>query len=193
MSPPVILREVFHAYRTARGVEDDGYVFDDDGAVLGRLDVLVFRPADERGLTSFATIGMAARELPAEPGPGGGGRAELQFSRRGRLDREDEYAVAVALANLAAHPFVTGQQLNWGHQIGLGTEFPTFPGCGAVFLSGPLTNVEDGYIRTTEGAVRLVTVVPITEAERSLGRTLGPIAFAQRLLDEVDVYAERPA
>ena len=192
MSPPVILREIFQAHRAARGIEDDGYVFDDGGTVIGRLDVLVHRPTADSDLTTFTTIGMAAREMPAAPGPGDGGRAELQFARRGRLNRDDEYSIAVALANLVAHPFVTGQQLNWGHQIGLGREFPTFSRCSAVFLSGPLTNMDDGYIRTREEIVRLITVVPITEAERALGRTLPPTTFAQRLLGEVDVYAERP-
>ncbi len=192
MSAPAVLRDVFHSHRAAWGEEDDGYVFEDGRSPLGRLDVLVYRPAGGDGLTSFATIGMAARQMPAAPGPGGGGRAELQFSRRGRLAREDEYAVAAALADIAVHPFVTGQQLNWGHMIGLGRDFPTFAGCRAVFLAGPLRDADRDYIATTDGAVRLVNVVPITEAERALGRTLPPIAFAERLQAQVDVFAERP-
>jgi hypothetical protein len=108
MSAPAVLRDVFHSHRAVWGEGDDGYVFEDGRSPLGRLDVFVYRPAAGAELTSFAAIGMAAREMPAAPGPGGGGRAELQFSRRGRLAREDEYAVAAALANLAVHPFVTG-------------------------------------------------------------------------------------
>lgn len=192
MSAPPVLRDVFHAHRAAWGVEDDGYVFEDGRPPLDRLDVLVYRPATAADMTSFATVGMAAREMPAAPGPGGGGRAELQLSRRGRLAREDEYAIAAALANLAVHPFVTGQQLNWGHLIGLGSDFPTFPGCRAVFLAGPLSNTGRDYIATGDGAVRVINIVPITDAERALGRTLPPVSFAQKLIDQVDVFAERP-
>lgn len=167
-------------------------LFEDEQAPISRLDVLVYRPTSTTDMTSFASIGMAEKEMPVAPGPGGGGRAELYFRRRGPLPRSDEYAIAVRLANLAIHPFVTGQQLNWGHIIGFGDDFPTFPGCRAVFLAGPLSAGGLDYVRTSGGAVRVINVVPITEAERERGRSLPPLDFARALLEQVDIFTERP-
>jgi Suppressor of fused protein (SUFU) len=192
MAAPPVLRDIFNAYRTHRGEEDDGFLFEDEQAPISRLDVLVYRPTPPADMTSFATIGMAAKEMPAMPGSGGGGRAELQLRRRGQLTRPDEHAIAVRLANLAIHPFITGTQLNWGHMIGFGEDFPTFPGCRAVFLAGPLSAEGLDYVRTSAGAVRVINVVPITDAERDRGRTLPPVDFAQSLLEHVDIFAERP-
>ena len=107
---------------------------------------------------------MAAQPMPASPGPGGGGRAELRLARRARMQRAEEHAIAVRPANLAVHPFLTGDQLNWGHMIGLADEFPAFPGRRSVFLSGPLSPEALDYVRTTEGAVRILNVVPIAAA-----------------------------
>ncbi|MFK3979660.1 suppressor of fused domain protein [Micromonospora sp. NPDC050397] len=167
-------------------------MFEDEQAPISRLDVLVYRPTSTPGMTSFATVGMAGQEMPVAPGPGGGGRAELHFRRRGSLARLDEHAIAVRLANLAIHPFVTGQQLNWGHMISFGDDFPTFPGCRTVFLTGPLSSAGLDYVHTSVGAVRVINVVPITNAERERGRTLPPVAFAQSLLAHADIFGERP-
>jgi hypothetical protein len=191
MAAPAVLREVFNAHRAAWGDEDDGITFDNGPAPVGRLDVLVYRPTAGTPMTSFTTIGMAVEPMPVGPGPGGGRRAELQFARRGPLSREDERAVAGQLANLAVHPFVTGDAIDWGHMIGLNRDFPTLPGCAAVLVSGPLTMSGRDYIRTSDGAVRILNVVPITEAERAVGRTLPPIEFVQRLIAETDIFAPR--
>ena len=51
---------------------------------------------------------------------------------------------------------------------GLGHDFPTFPGCDAVFLAGPLTPTGRDYIDSGEGKIRVINVVPITHAERDL-------------------------
>jgi hypothetical protein len=185
------LRDVFNEYRAQRGEEDDGISFADDQAPLSRLDVFIYRPTDANGLTSFATIGMAAAEMPVGPGPGDGGRAELHLRRRGQLAHADEQAIALQLANLATHPFITGTQLNWGHLIGVGDDFPTFPGCRGVFLSGPLSKGEAGYVQTSAGAVRVINVVPITDDERDLARALPPLEFVRALRAQVDVFAGR--
>ncbi|WP_433203968.1 suppressor of fused domain protein [Dactylosporangium sp. CS-047395] len=191
MAAPPVLRDVFNAYRHLHGEEHDGMVFSDEHGPLQRLDVLVYRPTPATDLTTFRTIGMAAAAMPSAPGPGDGGRAELQLRRRGQLTRADEGAIAVRLANLAVHPFATGTQLNWGHMIGLGEDFPAFPGCRAVFLAGPLSADGLDYVDTGEGPVRIINVVPITDAEREHGRTLPPVEFAQWLLDRTDVFAGR--
>ncbi|MEV4704317.1 suppressor of fused domain protein [Actinoplanes sp. NPDC049316] len=201
MSAPAVLRDVFHAYRD-RAEEDDGFLFEDDQAPINRLDVLVYRPTSTVDLTSFATIGMAAQQMPAKPRPGGaaraeqlsggGARAELRLRRRGSLSRPEEHAIAVQLANLAIHPFLAGSRLSWGHMIGFGGDFPTFPGCPSVLLAGPLSDDDPDYVQTGDGPVRLINVVPITDAERDRGRELPPVDFARSLRESVDIFAERP-
>ncbi|WP_436527506.1 suppressor of fused domain protein [Actinoplanes sp. HUAS TT8] len=204
MAAPAVLRDVFLAHQKHWGEEDGGFLFEDPAGPLPRIDVLIYRPTARIGLTSFTTIGMAGRPMPSTPGPGasgrlelsgpgGSGRAELQFSRRGALTERAENEIARQLANLAVHPFRAGTQLDWGHLIGLGQEFPTFPGCHAVFLSGPLTENARDYIRTVEGPVRILNVIPITDQERDLGRALPPLDFVQTLLQRVDILAERPS
>ncbi|MEV5767456.1 suppressor of fused domain protein [Micromonospora sp. NPDC052213] len=192
MAAPPILRDIFNAYREQRGEEDDGVLFEDEQAPISRLDVLVYRPTGAADMTSFATIGMAAKEMPAAPGSGRGGRAELHLGRRGPLTRPEEHAIAVRLANLAIHPFITGMQLSWGHMIGFREDFPTFPGCRSVFLAGPLSAEGQDYVHTSAGAVRVINVVPITDAERERGRALTPVDFAHSLLEHADIFAERP-
>ncbi len=188
MAAPAILRDVFLAHQKHWGEEDGGFLFEDPAGPLPRIDVLVYRPTARVGLTTFTTIGMAAR-----PMPGGGGRAELQFSRRGSLTERAENEIARQLANLAVHPFRAGTPLDWGHLIGLGQDFPTFPGCHAVFVSGPLTETARDYLQTSEGPVRVLNLIPITDLERDLGRNMPPLDFTQALLQRVDILSERPA
>jgi hypothetical protein len=79
-----------------------------------------------------------------------------------------------------------------GHIISFGEDFPTFPGCRAVFLAGPLSAEGLDHVHTSVDAVRVINVVPITDAEREWGRTLPPVDFARSLMEHVDVFAERP-
>lgn len=186
MPAPAIVREVFHSYRDSWGEEDDGHMFDQVPAPLERIDVLIYRPTAELDMTSLATVGMAGAEMPS------GGRAELRFAREGRLGPADENAIATQLANLAVHPLIARTPIGWGEIIGLEDEFPTFPGCPAVFLSGPFTAEGRGYIDTAEGKVRVINVVAITEAERAQARTMPPIDFLQDLMDRVNIFTARP-
>ncbi|HZM78378.1 MAG TPA: suppressor of fused domain protein [Candidatus Limnocylindrales bacterium] len=187
MSAPAILQEIFKSYRTAWGQEDDGYVFDNGPDPLERIDVLVYRPTATLHMTTLATIGMAAAEMPP------GGRAELRFARAGRLSPDDESAIAIQLANLAISPWTAQTSIGWGRIIGLDREFPTFPGCQAVFLSGPFTAEGRDYIDTAEGKVRVINIVPITEAERAQAKTMPPIDFLQALMAQVNIFTARPA
>lgn len=191
MGAPPVLRDVFNTLRREWGEEDDGFLFEDGPEPISRLDVLTYHPSDPDGMTRFATIGMSVEAMPASPGPGGGGRAELRFARRGQLDRPDEHAIAVQLANLAIYPWATGEQVNWGHMVGMNREFPTFPGCRAVFLSGPLTAGGEDYYDTVDGRVRIINVVPVTDDERAAARTMPPIPFIEGLMARVDIYTGR--
>jgi hypothetical protein len=186
-----VVREVFQQIHDSWGDEDTGYVFDHGPGPITRVDVLAYRPTATLDMTSFVTVGMCTEPMPGPPGPASGGRAELQLARRGPLTAQDEHAIAVQLANLSAYPWAVGEQIGWGHMVGLNTDFPTMPGCDAVFLSGPMTPSGRDYFPTSEGAVRVINVVPITDVERTHARALPPLEFLQQLMARVDVFAPR--
>jgi hypothetical protein len=187
MPAPAVLRDVFNGIQDTWGQEDTGYLFENGPGPVSRLDVLVYRPAELPGATRFATVGMATA-----PQPDPGGRVELQFACRGRLDERTENAIAQQLANIAVYPWTTGASVNWGHVVPLGRDFPTFPGCSSVFLAGPLVQGGWDYIRTSDaGAVRIINVVPITEAERARARQQPPLVFVSELMAAVDIYSAR--
>lgn len=187
MPAPAILRSVFQELNRHWGRDDDGYVFESDGSQpLERVDVVVYRANDTTPMTTFATIGMASRRLPE------GGFAELHCSIRGRLAGDHESAIAVQLANLAGFSWGPAERgLAWGHTVGLGRDFPGFPGCDTVFVTGPF--VSDGWdvIETPEGMVRILNIVPITAEERARARTMLPGFFIEELMKETDIFAPR--
>ncbi|MEU4342408.1 suppressor of fused domain protein [Nocardia sp. NPDC023852] len=191
MPAPPILRGVFQDLQTNWGPEDDGYLFDKGPSPVDRLDVVVYRPTDAIEMTSFATVGMAIEEMPAPSGKTRGLRAELRFARRGAVDKEQEHAIARQLANVAIYPWLTGGGLDWGHMIRLDDDFPTFPGCRAVFLSGPFLPDGQDCVRIGDDVVRIVNVVPITEAERERAGTMRSGDFLYDLLDSTDIFSAR--
>ncbi|MFC9897767.1 suppressor of fused domain protein [Nocardia sp. NPDC127579] len=192
MSSSPILRGVFHQLRENWGTEDSGYVFENGPAPIGWLDVAVYRPTGTDPMTSFVTVGMAAAAMPDAPGPHGGGRVELRFARRGPLSPAAEYAIAAQLADIAVHPWRTGQQVNWGHMIGIDRDFPTFAGCRTIFCTRPFTQDTPDFVHVDAEPVRLVTVVPITDTERWRARSSSPADFLGKLLAEVDIFEARP-
>lgn len=185
MSASPILRDVARARKEHWGDDDDGFTFERPGE---RVDVFVYRSSGEIPMTTLATVGMASRTMP-----GTAERAELHLTRRGRVSPAEENAIAVQLANLASHPWATKTAFARGHLIGLQRELPTFLGCHAVFLCGPF--VEGGWdsIDTAEGTVRLLNVVPITEAERIHARHMTPAAFLSALMAGTDIFIGRPS
>ena len=186
-----ILRDVFNQRREHWGEDDDGHTFERPPGgpqPLARVDVFVYRASDETPMTTLATVGMCSR-----PQPGNGTPSELHVAVRGRLDPKDERSIAVQLANLASFPWTAKAPVSWGHIIPLTRPFPLFPMCKHVFLSGPFTPSGWDWIDTSEGRVRILNVVPITEAERSEAKEMGPIDFLSSLLAEVDIFSPRPA
>lgn len=191
MPAPPILRGVFHDLHTTWDPEDDGYLFENGPSPVGRLDVVVYRPTATVPMSSFATIGMAIEEMPAAPGRSRCRRGELRFARRGSLDKEQEHAIARQLANIAIYPWLTGSGLDWGHMVGLDDDFPTFPGCRAVFLSGPYVPDGQDGVQIGDDFVRIMNVVPITEAEREQARAMRPGDFMYELMERVDIFSPR--
>ncbi|NSC21464.1 suppressor of fused domain protein [Streptomyces albus subsp. chlorinus] len=191
MPAPPILRDVFHALRAEWGPEDDGLTFDEGPPPLERLDVMLYRAGGPADVTAFATIGMAAHPMPSRDGAPGG-RAELRLLRRGPLGPGDEHALAVRLANLAAYPWTRGEPLGWGEMVGFDDDLPAFPGCRRVFLAGPWTREQPATVPTGVEPVRVLTAVPISEAEREAALAARPEDFFASLLDTRDVCAPPP-
>lgn len=207
MAAPPVLRDVYHSLVGRRGEPDTSVVFEDGPGPIARLEVFVYRAAEPGALTTFTTVGMATAPMPAPmPAPGDGvgvggiggvgggdgGRAELWLSRLGRVGPEAEHRIALRLANLAVYPWSAGRALGWGQIVGVGGDFPTFPGCDAAFLAGPLLTDTPDWVETSEGAVRIITVVPITGQERATARTVPPTAFLGDLIEARDVFDALP-
>ena len=186
MSAPPVLRDVYRTLMERRGDAATSITFDDGPGPIARLDVFLYRPADPSGLTTFVTVGMATAPMPAEGGAGG--RAELWLSRAGALTEQDEHQIAMQLANLAVYPWKTGRAVSWAQIVGFGQDFPTFPGCSAAFLAGPLLTDTPDWLDTCEGRVRVITVVPITEQERAAAATMPPMTFAGNLTESRNVF-----
>lgn len=193
MSAPPVLRDVYRTLMERRGDAAASLTFDDGPGPIARLDVFVYRPAEPAGVTTFVTVGMSTAPMPAAEGdPGGvgadGSRAELWLTRAGALAAEDEQRIAMQLANLAVYPWKTGRAVSWAQIVGFEQDFPTFPGCQAVFLAGPLLADTPDWLDTCEGKVRVITVVPITAQEREAATTMPPMAFAGRLIEARNVF-----
>lgn len=191
MSAPPVLRDVYRTLMAARGDAAASLTFDDGPGPIARLDVFVYRPVEPAGLTTFTTVGMATAPMPTADGAEGS-RAELLLSRSGALAPEDEQQIAMQLANLAVYPWKTGRAVGWAQIVGFEQDFPTFPGCPAVFLAGPLLKDTPNWIDTCEGAVQVITVVPITEAERASAASMPPKTFAGNLIEARDVFTAPP-
>jgi len=187
MSAPPVLRDVYRTLMELRGDAAASITFEDGPGPIARLDVFIYRPAEPAGLTTFVTVGMATAPMPAPEGQEGG-RAELWLSRSGALAPEDEQQIAMQLANLAVYPWKTGRSVTWAQIVGFEHDFPTFPGCAAVFLAGPLLKDTPDWLDTCEGRVQVITVVPITEQERATAATVPPMTFAGNLIGARDVF-----
>jgi len=185
MSASQILTEVYQAHVEHFGEPDESWVFDDGkerGAYPDRVEVMLWRPTFDCDIATFATIGMADR-----PMIGATHRAELHFALRASLERHDELTVARFLANLAMYPFQIGSFLDWWHTISEPGAIPFYSRARCILLHPEF--VRDGWsrIETTECEVRILNVVPITEAEKAL-KERSRIADA---LSEVDMFSPR--
>jgi hypothetical protein len=185
MPAPAILSDVFHALQREQGEEDAGITFDHGPPPVDRIDVMVYRAADPMAATLFATIGMSAPAMPPREGRPGG-HAELRLFRRGIVQPGDEGLIAMKLANLATYPWTCGRPLGWGEVVSFTDDIPMFPGCRSVFLAGPWMAGQPAFIETRTERVRVVNIVPISEAERADALAAPPEAFFSDLLDSRD-------
>jgi Suppressor of fused protein (SUFU) len=179
---PTVLSDVYRSLQAELGEEDAGYTFENGPCPLEHLDVMVHRETATDDLV-FATIGMSVAAMPAWDSH----RAELRLYRRSPLAPREQELLAIPLANLAGCPWNVGQPLGWGEVVSSGEEIPAFGGCRSVFLAGPWRNGQPGHLETSAGAVRVINVVPITEAERAKARATQPTTFFNDLLDARDI------
>ncbi|NUK03974.1 suppressor of fused domain protein [Streptomyces lunaelactis] len=90
---------------------------------------------------------------------------------------------------MATYPWTVGRPLGWGETVSFDDDVPTFPGCRSVFLAGPWEYGQAGSIDTTTEPVRVINVVPISDAERTRALSARPEAFFSELLDARGVFA----
>ncbi|MDQ3033126.1 MAG: DUF2199 domain-containing protein [Myxococcota bacterium] len=184
-------RGVFDAFHARFGEEDDGIRFDGRDATspppVPLVDVLIWRPSDSRGLTTFVTLGMAAQPMPSSAM-----RAELQMTIRDVWGPDSERSIAMFLANLCCYAWDIGAALDHWRTVGNVGAVPLFPGCTAVLLRPPLVGPEDD-ISTRSGPVRVLQVMPITQQERTLGRDGRAAIDAYFRSKGIDPFCDRPA
>lgn len=188
MPAPAILRDVFHALRAELGEEDTGIVFDNGPLPLDRIEVMVYGAAVPSTATVFATVGMSVEAMPSRDGRAAE-RAEIRLLRQGVVEPHDQGLIAMQLANLATYPWAVGSPVGWGETVSFGGELPTFPGCRSAFLAGPWEHGQTGWIDTGTGPVRVINVVPISDAERTRASSSRPDAFFSNLLDARNIFA----
>jgi len=152
---------------------------------------MVYAAATPADATIFATIGMSIEPMPIRDGRRSA-RAELRLHCRGLVSPADRELISLQLANLAGYPWTNGRPLDWGEIVTLGTPVPAFPSCQRVFLAGPWMQGQPSAVETEVGPVRVINVVPITEAERERALASRPQTFFGDLLDSRDVLSPPP-
>lgn len=165
MTATKILTEIYHSYIGHFGEPDSSICFENDQTKKGfpeRVDVFIWDADEEVDITTFATIGMADQPMSNES------RCELHFSIRQELSDSEKHEVATFLANVAMYPFYNETYLDWWHKLNNPGEIPIYKTAQALLLHPAF--IEDGYdtIETSEGYVKIINLVPITQQEQEL-------------------------
>lgn len=185
MSAPPILRKVYDEHIDHFGEPSESITFEDGKLIDGfppRIDVLIWHADDQCDMTTFSTIGMAVAPLAKASY-----RAELHFSVRRTLSREETNHVARFLANLAMYPFQVGEPVDWWHTLSNPGNIPLFKTAQCVLFHPRF--VKDGWdsISTDEGEVHILNVIPITREEKDLRK----VSAIQDRLEELDMFDPR--
>ncbi len=181
MPAPPVIRGVY-AQLLAREGEPNRTIAFENGppGAPERIDVFVWEARDDDDVTIFNTVGMAA--LPMQ----GGSRAELRWVIRGRFDDRVLGACATFLANLALYPFQRRTHFDWGHKVR--QPVPQFPSSAGCWFHPPFVPSGLGGFRTPDGDVKLLYVVPVTQAEAQMSNQ----ALAEHLqATGIDVFRPR--
>ncbi len=171
-----ILKSLYHHHLDHFGEPDEGIVFDDppplNDTFPSRIDVFIWQPTADCDVTTFATIGMAAR-----PMSGSRHRAELHFGIRDSLTPANQRKVAAFMANLAIYPFYHQTSFDWWHRIRQPGKIPMFPSCPSLFFHPRF--VADGWdtVVFQDTDIRLLNIIPVTQAEYDLGSPAKALAY----------------
>ena len=185
MAPSRILRDVYEEHIGNYGEPDESFVYEKAAPAPGfpgRIDVFVWNSDPECDVATFSTIGMSDKSMT-----GASHRAELHFAIRKCFSKAEMGPVTLFMANLAMHPFHTNSYFDWYHTIAEPGPIPQFKEAQCVWLHPPF--VEDGWaeIRSQSTEIRILNIVPITEAERELQ----DIQQRADALDGIDIFAPR--
>jgi hypothetical protein len=189
---PALTRLVSKEHILRFGEPDLALAYDESKALpatipaLKHLLVMCWRPTQEVDITTFATIGMSAR-----PVPGASYRLELHFSLRGRIADDVERSVTRFLANLANYPWDHERALDWWHVLRNPGRIPAFPNCSSVLLHPRFTPEGWDHLHHENEVVRLLNVVPITEAERERAAAATRDLLQDWEKDDIDIFVDR--
>lgn len=193
-SPSDLVRAVYIDHVDHFGEPDHSIRFGDGTARKGeehfppRIDVMIWRPDDSVDIGTFATIGMAERPMDDADY-----RTEMHFAvRRKSFTEQEEYQIALFLANLATYPFHYRTHLDWWHSLRDVGKIPLFSDGMSVLLHPRF--IEDGWdtLIYKEQEVRLLNVIPITPEERQLKNDSGIDALFESWADRnIDLFAPR--
>jgi hypothetical protein len=161
MPAPRILREI-HDQLVAREGEPDGSIGFENGppGAPERVDVFVWEAQDVDDVTLLQNVGMDA--VPME----GDRRCELRWVIRGILEETDVSTCATFLANVALYPFLRHTYFDWWQT--LRQPVPLFKSSAACWFHPPFAGGGLEGFETSVGYVRLLHLVPLTEAEAAM-------------------------
>jgi hypothetical protein len=190
---PEVTKAVYGDFIERFGEPDLALMYDEHSAKaatplhLENVMVMAWRPTDDLEMTTFATVGMSARDVP-----GASHRLELVFSIGVRLDEDTESRATRFLANMAQYPWDHERALDWWHILRNPGPIPGFPGCSAILFHPKFVESGCDHVHFGETTVHLLNVVPITELERQRAVKDHPQRLMQALRDDgVDLFRDR--
>lgn len=170
MTPiPDITKHVYREHIARYGEPDLALMYDKTTAPAGRalpleqVLVMCWRPDEDVGITTFATVGMSSRLVPGTPV-----RLELHFSIEGHVEERVERAATRFLANMANYPWDHQRALDWWHTLVNPGPIPGFPHCSSILFHPRFTPDGWDHLHFEDKVVHILNAVPITERERSL-------------------------
>lgn len=188
MGASPIVQTVYNEHIEHYGEPDESITFDDPKdakyARIGpeRIDVFIWQANENCRMTAFSTIGMSDGQLPSAPH-----RAELHFTIRGPVSESDARAIARFLANLAMHPFHSGQPLDWWHTLREPGDIPLFKTAKCVIMHPRFVPKGWDNIKTDGFDIHILNVVPITLEELELRR----LSAIRDRLAAIDMFTPR--
>jgi hypothetical protein len=167
MGASPIVRLVYQEHLDYFGEPDESIVYENSSAPAAhpdRIDIFVWKASADVPITTFSTIGMAAR-----PMTGAKHRAELHYSVRRQLNEKLVGAGSTFLANLALHPFLNGTHFDWWHKVREPGTLPLYSKASSVLFHPKFVETGWDLIEFESTQIKILNVVPITADEYAIG------------------------